>query len=302
LMFKVYFGCKEEIYFPLYLIDTGQIDMDFHATDVLGRSALVWAKTIPLKNALLLAYIRRVAGKRTQRPSEVNPTWSSGEGYVSRGTEIVLFVFGFMVVTVLLNLIIAAMSSSYEASKSEASARFKAYTFDRVIELSQQPRTPAPVFAVELFMMILGWLLRKARILDFPMAGGWRNRPAFPYQIRPAEDGLPGAATTCPAMEQAREQLRGGWEQSTRAAQARVRRMRQQPDAVATRENVNSIVLAKTGPIEGTVLELTKKVAAIEAKFDAKLDTMNELLTSLHDFLLAGRDPTIVMSRARYRL
>ena len=72
-----------------------------------------------------------------------------------------MVIFGLFVLLVLLNLLIAIMSSTYEAALDSATVEWKVYKVRRIVELRRAPRLPGPFYFVECLVYIpLGFLMR----------------------------------------------------------------------------------------------------------------------------------------------
>ena len=159
---------------------------------------------------------------------------------------------------------------------------------ERIIDVSHRPWLPPPLFAAELAGLLVGWLLRAVGILDAhrnPLSGGWRSRPAFKWEMKKhfphevtARLEFPDEAWATRKAEEAvaaaREELAGEWNVSTRSAQATLRRMASQRDAVATRDAVNTIVVAHTTPLQE---RFDAKVEKLDAKVDGLETNMRRL-------------------------
>ena len=124
------------------------------------------------------------------------------------------------------------------------------------------------------------------RIDSWPFVdAGWcGSRPAFnweyPEEMWMPEPEIVDAAKA--ALEQAKEDLRGGWESTTKAAKAALRRMQQRRNGggIATSKGVHSIVKVEVASVHSAVdakhAELSVKVEAMEKKLDAILEMLQK--------------------------
>ena len=192
-----------------------------------------------------------------------------------------------------LNLLIAIMSSTYEAALDIATVEFKVYKVSRIVELKRLPRLPGPYYFIECALFIpLGMLLRLCgkRPADYtssrsPLAAlldaGWRDRPAFKWEKpkwKPKPEILKVAKE---ALEEAKQDLRGGWESTTKAARAYVRRMQQRRGGgIATSKGVHAIVKVEVGAVHAALdakhAALSAKVASVENKLDAIMEILKK--------------------------
>lgn len=201
-----------------------------------------------------------------------------------------MVMFGIIVMVVMLNLLIAIMSSTYESALDIATVEFNVYKIRRIVELRQAPRLPAPFYFIECIVYIpLGWLFKYItpkkwqgmtgftdgqilvwgyRHLPFFDAGWSDKRPAFKWESptwTPEPEILDAAKA---ALATTKEDLRGGWESTTKAARAAVRRMKKRKGGgIATSKGVHAIVKVEVGAVHTA---LDAKHAALSTKVDAK--------------------------------
>ena len=209
---------------------------------------------------------------------------------------ILMWFFGSVIMLVMLNLLIAIMSSTYEAALDNATVQFKVYKVRRIVEYRRAPRFPGPFYFMEIALYLpLGWMMRKLGKCkgedSWPFVdAGWSTRSAFTWdkpEWKPEPEMLEAAKA---ALATAKDDLRGGWESTTKAAKASVRRMQQRHGGgVATSKGVHSIIKVEVGEVHAALdakhvelnTALNTKVAALENKLDeqkAQLDAIMELL------------------------
>jgi len=189
-----------------------------------------------------------------------------------------MFVFGFAVDLLMLNMLIAMMSSTYEAAMEVASLNFKVYKAKRVMTYRQAPRLPPYLYCFTLIGGSLGWIVRRVGVIDrtrYPLRAFWDQRPSFFFddpktKWRPREEDIRAADK---AMATAFSELKGaGYEVSVKAAKMKNKRSSQGRDGVATRESVNYIVRANVGEAQE---ETNARLSRIEEEMNARSSEMN---------------------------
>ena len=203
-------------------------------------------------------------------------------------------VFGTVVVVVMLNVLIAMLSSTYEGVMETASVAFQKYNAERVIHLRSMPRCPPCVFLYERFLRTIGWFLRTIGVMSanserLALSGvrgiGWCARPGFEWEWANFKPDPKSVESAERAIEAARRQLCSipgvTATAKLKAAGTRLRRMRDQKDGNATRRNVENIVLAVVGEEFKT---MNTRINALEDKLgglDSKVNTTISKVISL---------------------
>ena len=211
---------------------------------------------------------------------------------------VLMVLFGGVIMLVMLNLLIAIMSSTYEAALDVATVQYKVYKVRRVVEYRCAPRLPGPFYILEcIFYILPGRMLRKlgkCKSENSLTNAGWCNRTAFKWEKpswKPEPEMIVAAQA---ALEEAKGDLKGGWESSTKAARAAVRRMQQRKGGgVATTKGVHAIVKVEVGEVhaalDADVAALDAKVgevhSALDAKVDAKVAALEHKLDAIMELL-----------------
>ncbi len=215
--------------------------------------------------------------------------YTSLESDQSVGRPILLALGGFVVSLLLLNMLIAMMTSTFEAESEYASEAFKAYKFQRAIFWRQAPHLPPTLYALEHAGLLVGWLLRRIGVVRSLPDSGWRARPAFEWErsasgVRfgdeicapPESEHASNKATEAVAV--ARAQLLEGWDATTwRFSQARVTSMLARRDGMATRDSIRHIVHAHIGASEQRVGE---RIGALEERVGERIGALEERVLS----------------------
>ena len=209
---------------------------------------------------------------------------------------ILMWFFGSVIMLVMLNLLIAIMSSTYEAALDNATVQFKVYKVRRIVEYRRAPRFPGPFYFMEIALYLpLGWMMRKLGKCkgedSWPFVdAGWSTRSAFTWdkpEWKPEPEMLEEAKA---ALATAKDDLRGGWESSTKAAKASVRRMQQRHGGgVATSKGVHAIIKVEVGEVhaalDATRTALDEKHAALSNSLNTKVAALDKKLDAIMEML-----------------
>lgn len=196
---------------------------------------------------------------------------------------LLMFAYGFVFMIVMLNLLIAMMSSTFEAVVQQSTVDFKVHKAQRIVAARQSPRLPGQLYSGVFLAVVLGKIVRWCRPYkrDFPLEVGWCRRAAFSWEQKTYEPEGKAQEAAEQALITTRDHLQGGWETTLNSAKAHVKRMMRQRDGIATRESVNYITRANMGDIGRRVGELEEKIDSLKSELHGRRDREEEILAKL---------------------